>query len=79
MRMGICELCGKEADTESTSMTGCYCIDCLQLVRCECLEAIRKLQKGARKRRINKANTNKSKEQYEGALSNLMQGPKEEE
>ena len=71
--MKTCDFCGKEADTEGTSITGCYCIDCLRLTRSECLDAIRRIQ------RRNVQNVNYkgkvTKEQYDAALENLMHPP----
>lgn len=68
--MELCEFCSKEADTEGTSMTGSYCIDCLRLTCQECSDAIKKLQKRMPKN-IRKITT---KEQYDDALNGLVRG-----
>lgn len=69
-----CEFCGKEAETEGTSVTGAYCIDCLRLTQHECSVAIKQLQERKRGRKT-KVKEKVTKEQYDNALAALRGGP----
>jgi hypothetical protein len=77
--MPICEFCSKEAEAiKGTSMTGAYCIECLQLTIHECQEAIKELRKGAHrhaKRRENLISDGEIDQAFSDALQKLMKGP----
>lgn len=73
--MEICEFCGKEVeDTQGTSMTGAYCIDCLQLTISECKSAIKQLKERQREKPKPKDDSS-IEEKYGNALANLLHGP----
>ena len=56
--MKICEFCGKEKETESTSIVGSYCIECHKINIGQSREAIQEIKM----RLLSEKNTHWSKE-----------------
>jgi len=70
----ICEFCNKEADTQGTSMTGAYCVDCLKLTIAECRDAIKQIKE----RNLGKSRVKAkpiTEEEYNQTLQRLMNPP----
>lgn len=74
--MEECEFCGKRVKkTGATSMTGCYCRHCFELVISECEDAIASItgkpyqRKDYQKRKLKEA-------EHEKALKDLFEGIK---
>ena len=76
--MEICEFCGRQVGaTKGTSMTGAYCIECLQLTVFECRQAIKELGRTARKTPGKSPHQpdGDAEQRYNEALTKLTGGP----